>query len=340
LVKAAGSLVRVATTGLSGRAMTCAATLGHGHLLSVDDLSAGDVSLVLDEATRWLGFNRGARKRADALAGLTVVNAFFESSTRTLLSFEIAAKRLGGDVVNLQAAQSSIAKGETLDDTIRTIGAMQPDLFIIRHQEPGTARDAARLLSCPVVNAGDGDNEHPTQALLDALTIRQRKGRFDGLRVAICGDIRHSRVARSNIRLLSALGADLRVVGPPALLPPPDGLGAATGYHVMEDGIAGADVVMMLRVQRERFEPSLLRKLEPDLFGGEGDYHSLYGLNRERLHLAAPDALVMHPGPLNRGVEIASDVADDPSRSAILDQVENGVAVRMACLDLLTRPRR
>jgi aspartate carbamoyltransferase catalytic subunit len=300
----------------------------HTHLLGIEDLSAEDIVFLLDEAEPWIAFNRASRKRDNRLAGLTQVNAFFENSTRTLLSFEIAGKRLGAHVVNMYAAQSSLSKGEGIDDTIRTIGAMRPDVLVVRHKEAGTARDVARLVDCAVVNAGDGENEHPTQALLDALTIRRRKGRIAGLKVAICGDIRHSRVAGSNLKLLAKLGAEVRLIGPETLLPQPP----VPGFTDMDEGLAGADVVMMLRLQRERMEEADLHSLD--------EYRARYGLTRERLARAAPDALVMHPGPMNRGVEIDGDVADDAGRSAILEQVEAGVAVRMAVLDVLTRERR
>ena len=296
----------------------------HRHLLGIEQLSADDIRLILDEADGWLEFNRGPRKRLDRMAGLTQVNAFFENSTRTLLSFEMAGKKLGAEVVNMHVAQSSVQKGETLVDTALTINAMRPDIFVMRHASDGAAQDVAAIMDCPVVNAGDGRGEHPSQALLDALTIRRHFGRIDGLTVAICGDILHSRVARSNLKALSKLGANVRLVGPPALLP--QGVDA---YTDLDEGIAGADVVMMLRIQRERMDAALS--------GSLGDYHAAYGLTRARLGRAAPGAVVMHPGPMNRGVEIASDVADDPERSLILKQVEAGVAVRMAILDLLTR---
>jgi aspartate carbamoyltransferase catalytic subunit len=304
----------------------------HRHLLGIDGLSDGDVRLILDEAERWAGFNRGVRRQDQRLAGLTQVNAFFENSTRTSLSFEMAGKRLGAQVVNFQAAQSSVKKGESLIDTALTINAMRPDVFVVRHEAPGAARDVAAVMDCAVINAGDGHGEHPTQALLDALTIRRRKGRIEGMTVAICGDIRHSRVARSNMILLPMLGARVRLVGPESLLPEPGELKGAAAFTDMGEGIEGADVVMMLRIQRERLPAGLAETL--------GDYRARYGLTRERLDAAAPDATVMHPGPMNRGVEIDGDVADDPVRSAIRDQVELGVAVRMACLDLLTRKRR
>ena len=304
----------------------------HRHLLGIDRLSAEDIRFLLDEAEQWVAFNRRVRKQDDRLAGLTQVNAYFENSTRTLLSFEIAGKRLGAQVINLHVPGSSVAKGESLMDTALTINAMRPDLFVIRHEAVGAAADVAQAVECPVINAGDGSGEHPTQALLDALTIRRRKRRIEGLKVAICGDVRHSRVARSNMLLLRRLGAEVRVVGPQALLPPPQELGRIPAFEDMDEGLTGVDVVMMLRIQRERMEAALAGTL--------GDYHVRYGLTRERLKRAKADAIVMHPGPMNRGVEIDGELADDRERSVILDQVEHGVAVRMACLDVLTRVRR
>jgi len=303
----------------------------HRHLLGIEGLESGDILFLLDEAEQWVEFNRRRRKQDDRLTGLTQINAFFENSTRTLFSFEIAGKRLGAQVANFHPAASSVRKGESLIDTALTLNAMRPDVLVIRHESDGAAKDVAEVMDCPVINAGDGRGEHPTQALLDALTIRRRKGRIEGLRIAICGDIVHSRVAGSNLRSLPALGAELRVVGPESLLPAslPSGVSAFTDFG---EGISGADVVMMLRIQRERMEEALSASL--------AGYHTLYGLTAERLRLAAPDALVMHPGPMNRGVEIDSQVADDPERSAIQEQVEMGVAVRMACLDVLTRDRR
>jgi aspartate carbamoyltransferase catalytic subunit len=301
------------------------------HLLGIQGLSAEDIKAILDEAEQWIGFNRRARKQDDRLSGLTQFNVFFENSTRTLFSFEVAGKRLGAQVGNFHVAGSSVHKGETLIDTALTLNAMRPGVMVIRHSETGAPAQVAEVADCPVINAGDGTNEHPTQALLDALTIRRRKGRIEGVKVAICGDIRHSRVAGSNLRSLVALGAEVRVVGPESLLQR-EGLPAVPAFTNMDEGIAGADVVMMLRIQRERMETALS--------GSLGDYHSRYGLTRERLKRAAPDAIVMHPGPMNRGVEIDGDVADDPERSVILEQVELGVAVRMAVLDLLTRDLR
>ncbi|MDT9597801.1 aspartate carbamoyltransferase catalytic subunit [Sphingosinicella rhizophila] len=302
----------------------------HRNLLGINQLQAGEILYLLDEAEQWLAFNRQPRKRDERLAGLTIINIFFENSTRTLLSFEIAGKRLGAQVVNMRTAQSSLNKGESLVDTALTLGAMRPDVLVIRHATAGVPQEIAGLVGCSVINAGDGTGEHPTQALLDALTIRRRKGRIDGLKIAICGDIRHSRVARSNLLCLPRLGAEVRVVGPDSLLP--DELGGIASFTDMDEGIEGADIVMMLRIQRER-----MPDIAPESLG---DFYRLYGLSRERLARAAPDAIVMHPGPINRGVEIDGEIADDPDRSAILDQVEAGVATRMACLDLLTRASR
>ena len=310
--------------------MNRARAFPHRHLLDVDSLSLADVDQLFTEAEHWLLFNRAARRRDERLAGLTQVNLFFESSTRTLVSFELAGRRLGADVVSVPIAQSSVRKGETLLDTVRTGDAMGVDIMVLRHQDEGAAATVAGAVRCGVINAGDGANQHPTQALLDAFTIRRRFGRVEGLTVAICGDVRHSRVANSSRRLLSRLGAEVRLVAPPGLLPAETG--SAPVFVDLDEGIAGADIVMMLRIQRERMEDALTGLL--------GDFHSAYGLTAARLHRAAPNALVMHPGPINRGIEIESALADDPERSLILDQVESGVAVRMACLDLLTREVR
>jgi aspartate carbamoyltransferase catalytic subunit len=294
-------------------------------LLTIDSLSDADISALLDEGARWALFNRQPRRDSQRLAGLTLINAFFENSTRTLLSFEIAGNRLGAQVVTMQVEQSSIKKGETLEDTARTLNAMRPDALVIRHGESGAPARLAAIMDCPVINAGDGIGEHPTQALLDALTIRSHFGRVEGLKVAICGDIRHSRVARSNAALLPRLGADVRFAGPPSLLP--DDI---QGSGSIDDAVDGADVVMMLRIQRERLEEQF----------DDGEYLARYGLTAERLKKAAPNAVVMHPGPINRGVEIDGEIADDPERSLITLQVEMGVAVRMAVLDRLTVERR
>lgn len=296
-------------------------------LLSIDSLSDADIAAILYEADRWFAFNRRPRRHSDALDGLTIVNAFFENSTRTLLSFEIAANRLGAQVVTMQVEHSSIKKGETLEDTARTLNAMRPDALVIRHGTGGAPAGIASIMDCPVINAGDGTGEHPTQALLDAATIRQHFGRIEGLKVAICGDLVHSRVARSNRKLLARLGAELRFAGPPSLMPP-----ELAGAASIDEAIAGADVVMMLRVQRER--------LDEELGDGPGEYLGRYGLTQERFATAAPEAVIMHPGPINRGVEIDETLADHPARSLIVRQVETGVAVRMACLDRLTADRR
>ena len=296
------------------------------HLLSIDDLSDSQLETILDEGERWFSYNRQPRRNDHRLDGLTVVNAFFENSTRTLLSFEIAANRLGAQVVTMQVEHSSIKKGETLDDTARTLNAMRPDALVIRHGTSGAPADVAAIMDCPVVNAGDGIGEHPTQALLDAATMRQHFGRIEGLKIAICGDLQHSRVARSNARLLGRLGAELRFAAPPSLMP--DDLGAGS----IDEAVDGADVVMMLRVQRER--------LDEEFGDGPGEYLARFGLTEARFATASPDALIMHPGPINRGVEIDGGLADHPTRSLIVRQVEMGVAVRMACLDLLTAERR
>ena len=304
----------------------------HAHLLGIEGLQPWEINFLLDEADHWAEVGRRARKYDGRLAGLTQVNAFFENSTRTLLSFEIAGKRLGADVVNLQAAASSVKKGETLLDTALTLNAMRPDAIVIRHESSGAVALIAEKVDCPVINAGDGRHEHPTQALLDGLTIRRRKGRIARLKVAICGDILHSRVARSNFHLLNALGAEVRAVAPPTLMPAAVERFGVTPYHDMAEGLDGADVVMMLRLQLERMDGAYVPSTR--------EYFRSFGLTRDRLAGASPDVLVMHPGPMNRGVEIDSAVADDIQRSAITEQVEMGVAVRMACLDVLTRNRR
>jgi aspartate carbamoyltransferase catalytic subunit len=304
----------------------------HRHLTGIAGLQPHEILFLLDEAEQWITLNRATTKHDDRLSGLTLINAFFENSTRTLLSFEIAGKRLGADVVNMAVASSSVKKGETLIDTAVTLNAMHADMIVIRHQSSGAVQLIADKVDCPVLNAGDGRHEHPTQALLDALTIRRRKGRIAGLAVAICGDILHSRVARSNILALTALGAEVRVVAPPTLMPAAIERMGAIPFTDFDAGLDGVDVVMMLRLQNERMEGAFLPSPR--------EFHALYGLTPARLERAAPDALVMHPGPMNRGIEITSSVADHPTRSAITEQVEMGVAVRMACLDVLTRGRR
>ena len=304
----------------------------HRDLTGIADLQPHEISFLLDEADQWVDHNRTHGKSDHRLDGLTQINAFFENSTRTLLSFEIAGKRLGADVVNMHAAQSSVKKGETLIDTAITLNAMRADVIVIRHAASGAVALIADKVDCPVLNAGDGSHEHPTQALLDALTIRRHFGRVANVRVAICGDILHSRVARSNILALTALAADVRVVAPATLMPRDIERMGVQAFTDMDEGIAGADVVMMLRLQNERMDGAFIPSTR--------EYHMLYGLTEDRLALADPDAIIMHPGPMNRGVEISSNIADLPVRSLIAEQVEMGVAVRMACLDVLTRAKR
>jgi len=313
------------------------AAFPHRGLTGIAGLAPHEILFLLDEAEQWVKLNRMPQKRDDCLAGLTIINAFFENSTRTLLSFEIAGKRLGADVVNMHAAQSSVKKGETLIDTAMTLNAMRADAIVIRHASSGAVRLIADKVDCPVLNAGDGQHEHPTQALLDALTIRHALkmpsgGMFNGLTVTICGDILHSRVARSNIHCLTTLGAEVRVCAPPALMPAAIEQMKVTPYHDFDAALDGADVVMMLRLQMERMQGQFIPSPR--------EYRHLYGLTPDRLEKAKPDALVMHPGPMNRGIEIDSNVADHVSRSLITRQVEMGVAIRMACLDVLTRKAR
>jgi aspartate carbamoyltransferase catalytic subunit len=299
-------------------------------LLSIADLSTDEIQLILDTALSFREVSERPVKKVPTLRGKTVINLFFEPSTRTRSSFEIAEKRLSADSLNFSAKTSSVVKGEGLIDTALNLQAMAPDLIVIRHGHPGVPRMLAERVSAGVINAGDGAYGHPTQALLDAFTIREQKGRIEGLKVAIVGDIAHSRVVRSNIELLNAMGAEVSVAGPRTMMPVEvEKLGVRAAY-TLEDAIRGADVVMMLRVQLERQEKVL--------FPSVREYFRLFGLTRERLQVAKRNAIVMHPGPMNRGVEIASDVADG-SRSVILDQVANGVAVRMAVLYLLSGAR-
>ncbi len=301
----------------------------HRHLLTIADLSADDISALLDLAEAQAARNRGADKKQSRLRGSTQINLFFESSTRTRTSFELAGKRLGADVINMSVEGSSIKKGETLIDTAMTLNAMQPDVLVVRHDESGAVALLAQKVDCAVINAGDGSHAHPTQALLDALTIRRRKGRLAGLTVAICGDILHSRVASSNIELLTTMGAAVRAVAPPTLLPAAlERLGVAI-HHDMRQGLADCDIVMMLRLQVERMHGSFVPSTR--------EYYRFYGLDYAKLAVAKPDALVMHPGPMNRGIEIDTALADDIDRSLIREQVEMGVAVRMACLEALVR---
>jgi aspartate carbamoyltransferase catalytic subunit len=300
----------------------------HRHLLGIEGLSRPEITALLNLAEDAIEVSRRVEKKRSNLRGRTQINLFYEASTRTQASFEIAGKRLGADVMNMSVAQSSESKGETLIDTAMTLNAMRPDIIVVRHSQAGAAHLLARKVDCSVVNAGDGAHEHPTQALLDALTIRRNKGRIEGLIVAICGDVLHSRVARSNILLLGALGARLRVVGPSTLVPRSlERLGVEV-CHDMARGLDGADIVMMLRLQRERMSGALVPSSR--------EYFHFFGLDEEKLARAAPNALVMHPGPMNRGVEIDSAVADGP-RSLIREQVEMGVAVRMAVLEALAQ---
>jgi aspartate carbamoyltransferase catalytic subunit len=303
----------------------------HRHLLGIRDLSPSDIELLLDRADAAVAISRRPDKKTSSLRGRTQINLFYEASTRTQSSFELAGKRLGADVMNMAVGSSSVKKGETLIDTAITLNAMRPDILIIRHASAGAAALLAQKVGCSVVNAGDGTHEHPTQALLDALTIRRAKGRIAGLSVAICGDILHSRVARSNILLLNALSAGVRVVAPSTLLPAGIEQMGVTVCRTMAEGLEGADVVMMLRLQRERMSGAFVPSVR--------EYFRYFGLDADKLKAAAPDALVMHPGPMNRGVEIASEIADGP-QSVIQEQVEMGVAVRMAVMEALLDSRR
>jgi aspartate carbamoyltransferase catalytic subunit len=303
-------------------------TFRHRHLLGIEGLSPADINRFLDLADGYAELNRQAEKKRSLLRGRTIINCFFENSTRTRTSFEVAGKRLGADVINMAVAASSMHKGETLIDTAMTLNAMHPDVLVVRHPESGAVQLLSEKLDCAVINAGDGSHEHPTQALLDALTIRRRKGRLDGLTVAICGDVLHSRVARSNIALLNIMGAHVRVVAPRTLLPAAiERLGVEV-FHSMGEGLAEVDIVMMLRLQSERMHGAFVPSTR--------EYFRFFGLDYDKLRVAKPDALIMHPGPMNRGVEIGSEIADDIDRSLIRHQVEMGVAVRMACLEILT----
>jgi aspartate carbamoyltransferase catalytic subunit len=298
----------------------------HRHLLGIEGLSRAEITGLLDLSEEASKLSRQIDKKRDDLRGRTLINLFFEASTRTQSSFELAGKRLGADVMNMSVSTSSVQKGETLIDTAVTLNAMRPDLLVVRHHAAGAVQLLSQKVDCSVINAGDGSHEHPTQALLDALTIRRHKDHIDGLVVAICGDILHSRVARSNILLLNTLGARVRVVAPSTLLASGiERLGVEV-YTSMWEGLVDADIVMMLRLQRERMASSLVPS--------QREYFHFFGLDYEKLARAKPDALVMHPGPMNRGVEIDSNVADDP-QSVIREQVEMGVAVRMAVLQAL-----
>jgi aspartate carbamoyltransferase catalytic subunit len=302
----------------------------HRHLLQIEGLHPPEIAVLLDLAESYVLLNRSGKTPRDVLRGRTLINLFFEDSTRTRTSFELAGKRLGADVINMSVSTSSVNKGETLLDTAATLNAMHCDLLVVRHAASGAPNLLAQKVDAAVINAGDGTHEHPTQALLDALTIRRRKGRLESLVVAICGDVLHSRVARSNIHLLTTMGSRVRVIGPPTLIPAEVARLGVEVFHDMAAGLAGADIVMMLRLQKERMVSGLIPSAR--------EFFRFWGLDRDKLRLAKPDALVMHPGPMNRGVEIASDVADDPAQSVIREQVEMGVSVRMAVLDTLARP--
>jgi aspartate carbamoyltransferase catalytic subunit len=304
----------------------------HRHLLALQGLEPPYIAELLDLAESYALLNRGGKTQRDMLRGLTLINLFFEDSTRTRTSFELAGKRLGADVINMSVSTSSVNKGETLLDTASTLNAMKTDLLVVRHAQSGAPALLSQKVDAGVINAGDGTHEHPTQALLDALTIRRHKGSLDNLTVAICGDVLHSRVARSNIHLLLAMNCRVRVVGPPTLIPAEvEELGVEV-FHDMKAGLKDADVVMMLRLQKERMAGGLVPSAR--------EFFRFYGLDAAKLRHAKPDAIVMHPGPMNRGVEIDSAVADDPTRSVIGEQVEMGVAVRMAVLDVLAQNRR
>ena len=299
------------------------------HLLAIEGLEPPHIGDLLDLAESYALLNRSGKTQRDLLKGRTLINLFFEDSTRTRTSFELAGKRLGADVINMSVSNSSVNKGETLLDTASTLNAMQCDLLVIRHAQSGAPALLSQKVDAAVINAGDGTHEHPTQALLDALTIRRHKGRLEGLVVAICGDITHSRVARSNIHLLTTMGSRVRIVGPPTLIPADAHRLGVEVFTDMKAGLAGADVVMMLRLQRERMAGGLVPSAR--------EFFRFYGLDAEKLAVAKPDSIVMHPGPMNRGVEIDSAIADHPTRSVIGEQVEMGVACRMAVLDVLAR---
>ena len=299
------------------------------HLLGIEGLAQSAILEILDKAEKYADLNLKTHKRVDVLAGLTQINMFFENSTRTQASFELAGKRLGADVMNMQLQGSSITKGETLVDTALTLNAMRPDLLVVRHPHSGAVALLSQKVNCSVINAGDGQHEHPTQALLDALTIRRAKGRLHRLNIAICGDIAHSRVARSNLLLLGKMENRIRLIGPPTLMPSQISEFCVEVYHDMLAGLKDVDVVMMLRLQKERMDGGFIPS--------EREYFQRYGLDFKKLSHAKDDAIVMHPGPMNRGVEIDGDIADDLTRSVIQEQVEMGVAVRMAIMELLSK---
>ena len=296
------------------------------HLLGIQDLSISDVKLILDEASKFISLNKSKNKKLDILRGKTQINLFFEPSTRTQSSFELAGKRLGADVMSMNITNSAIKKGETLIDTAMTLNAMHPDIIVVRHQDSGASNLLSQKVNCSVLNAGDGRREHPTQALLDALTIIEKKKKIEGLRIAICGDILHSRVARSNIFLLNMLGAEVNIVAPTNLMPKDIEKFGVKTFSNMKEGVKDCDIVMMLRLQNERMSSSFL--------SSNREYYEYYGLTPDKLEKAKKDAIIMHPGPMNRGIEIDTKLADDINKSVIKEQVELGVAVRMACLKI------
>jgi len=306
-----------------------AVKINQNHLLGIQDLSLSEVLHILDEAKTFINLNKSSSKKVDLLRGKTQINLFFEPSTRTQSSFELAGKRLGADVMSMNIVNSAIKKGETLIDTAMTLNAMHPDIIVVRHQDSGAPNLLAQKVNCAVINAGDGKREHPTQALLDALTIINRRGKVKGLKIAICGDILHSRVARSNIYLMNMLGAEVNVVGPKTLLPHSIERLGVKAFTDMKKGLDNCDIVMMLRLQNERMQGSFLPSAR--------EYYEFFGLTPDKLAMAKKEALIMHPGPMNRGVEIDTNLADDINRSVIREQVELGVAVRMACLKIFCK---
>ncbi len=306
-----------------------AVKISQPHLLGIQNLSIGDINLILKESKNFIKLNKSSSKKSDILRGKTQINLFFEPSTRTQSSFELAGKRLGADVMSMNMVNSSIKKGETLIDTAMTLNAMHPDIIVIRHQDSGACNLLSQKVNCAVLNAGDGRREHPTQALLDALTIITRKGKIQGLRIAICGDILHSRVARSNIYLLTMMGAEVNLIAPSTLMPKNIERLGVNKFNDMNKGLKDCDIVMMLRLQNERMKGSFLASTR--------EYYEYYGLTPDKLKHAKKNAIIMHPGPINRGVEIDTKLADDINKSAIMEQVEIGVAIRMACLKLFCK---
>ena len=306
-----------------------AVKISQPHLLGIQNISIEDINLILKESKNFIKLNKSSSKKLDILRGKTQINLFFEPSTRTQSSFELAGKRLGADVMSMNMVNSSIKKGETLIDTAMTLNAMHPDIIVIRHQDSGACNLLSQKVNCAVLNAGDGRREHPTQALLDALTIITRKGKIQGLRIAICGDILHSRVARSNIYLLTMMGAEVNLIAPSTLMPKNIERLGVNKFNDMNKGLKDCDIVMMLRLQNERMKGSFLASTR--------EYYEYYGLTPDKLKHAKKNAIIMHPGPINRGVEIDTKLADDINKSAIMEQVEIGVAIRMACLKLFCK---